>query len=94
MANNVIKSPLVLDTAANDILDGKTFVVYGVRWAGADTAADIASITDQDGRVLWRSTISAAGETVESRLPFKVSGGFNVATLDSGILYLYTDNYN
>lgn len=94
MANNVIKSPLVLDTAANDIKNGETFTVYGVRWVGADTAADEAVITDQDSRVLWSASVGAAGDCVESRVRFKVSGGFNVATLESGILYVYTDKLN
>lgn len=89
MANDVTKSPLILDTVADDVTTD-TFTVYAVRWAGATTAAHAASITDQAGRVLWRSTVSAAGETVESRVRFKVSGGLNVAVLGSGVLYLYT----
>lgn len=93
MANSLIKSPLIVDTADAGAVSAKTISVIGVRWVNATTASHTAVIQDADSRVIWSCAATGAGFTHESNIPFTLSGGWKVPTLASGILYIYTDEH-
>lgn len=92
MANSLTKSPLIVDTAAGTMVTTKNLTVRAIRWVDATTAGHLAVIQDVDSRVIWSCAATGDGFTHESNIGLKISGGFKVPTLDSGILYLYLDN--
>jgi hypothetical protein len=89
MANQVLGSPYIVDTA-DSTLTANHVVVRGVRWVGATTNAHEAILTDTAGLVKWASKAATAGLGIEteSTVPFS-SGGLKVTTLGSGKLYIY-----
>lgn len=92
MANSLTKSPLIVDTAGASMVTTKNLTIKAIRWVGATTAAHTAVIQDVDGRVIWSASATGNGYDEESLISLKVTGGFKVPTLGSGILYLYLDN--
>lgn len=92
MANSLTKSPLIVDTADAGMVTTKNLTIKAIRWVNATTASHTAVIQDVDSRVIWSCAATGAGFTHESNIDLKVTGGFKVPTLASGILYLYLDN--
>lgn len=92
MANSLIHSPYIIDTAAADMVSIVTLTIQAIRWVGATTAGHTAVIQDADGRVLWSGIAGTTNWDEESRIPHRWPGGFKVPTLASGILYIYLDD--
>lgn len=90
MANTVTLglSPIIVDTAATDILVSRPIKIKVIRWVGATTAAHTAVIKDASGNIIWASHATANNHTEESVINewFK---GLSVTTLASGKLYIY-----
>jgi len=92
LANDLLKNPWKVDTAAATILSTELLRIKGIRWVGATTAGHTAVIQDKNARVVWSSVASGANY-VESDLINDGDRGWNwdglvVATLASGILYI------
>lgn len=95
MANNP-GYPLILDTVANNIVLGTTFIAK-IRWVGSTTAGHAATITDGNARVIWTSLASGSNyvetDTYPPPIALKCVGttstGLCVTTLSSGTLYVY-----
>lgn len=92
MANAIDRTPIVLDTVANNIYTTTTSWAK-VRWVGATTAGHAATITNAAGHVVWTSVAAGANnveiDTFVTPRPLIAQGGLNVTVLNSGILYLY-----
>ena len=92
MANDLTKNPWKVDTQAATVLSTSPLRVRGVRWVGGTTAGHLATIKDQNGRIVWTS-VAAGANHVESDLTNSGPNGWNwdgliVDDLDSGILYI------
>lgn len=98
MANDVTKNPLVLDTAADDILTGDLWIQSIIWDANDGTADDVAQLEDGSERVIWKRTIKDVGTAANQFIPpmpcdtfpggFKVKG-LSLGQIDSGVLYVY-----
>ena len=87
MANNITRSPWILDTAAVILADGVANRPKLIRWIGATTAAHRIVIEDGKGRVLFESKADGANFT-DVHVPSHDWNGFELAVIDSGILYV------
>lgn len=96
MANNVsIPGVLRLDTAADNIVVASVTVkVRKLRWVGATTAAHTCNIMEAGGaNPRWEDVANAANYVAESDFPSDaplILKGLKVATIGSGVLYVYT----
>ena len=93
MANSLNNRLWVVDTVDADVIDGRAVNVKSIRWAGgtASVATDAIIIRDpSDNTTLWESTASGANYIEESLYdqPVRWRNGFEVPTLDVGILYI------
>ena len=98
MANITTQYPLILDTAASNILSG-TVWISKVRWVGASSAGHVATLIDGLGNTIWSSVASGSNyvevDTYIGPAFLRVNGdpiagnGLGVSTLQSGKLYIY-----
>lgn len=87
MANDVTATPLKLDTAGVIYAKGNIIRPRSVRWVGATTAGHAAILEDGAGRVVWHSVASGAN-FVDVDRPENFWDGLEVATLQSGTIYI------
>lgn len=92
MANDLLKNPWKVDTAAATVLTTAALRVRGVRWVGATTAGHTAIIHDQNARVVWSGVATGANYAESDMINTGDRGwdwdGLIVPTLASGILYI------
>lgn len=88
MANDLSRRPWSLDTAA--VIDANFVRVKSLRWVGSTTAGHVVRVEDANGERIWES--AANGANFVDGQDFGIRGqnfeGFEVATIDSGILYV------
>lgn len=93
MANDLTRSPLIVDTAhATNVIVGGPRRITKIIWSGASTAGHAAEIQDKAAaRVVWKATATGNGATVVDPTGLAVENGREliVPTLQSGVLYLY-----
>lgn len=86
---NAYKNPMIVDTAAADlIVPGDVFVDL-IRWVGATTAGHAVEIQDGAGNPFWASVANGANYVERDPVRRTCKGGLKVPTLGSGKLYLY-----
>lgn len=86
MANNLTKSPLIIDTPSGSVLIADNLLVKGIRWIGATTNHTV-TITDANDNVKWESI--ATGPVEADRIEEKgMWKGLKVPILQSGRLYI------
>jgi len=92
MANALRDHVWYIDTAGASAVTTDDVYVDAVRWVGATTNGHQAQITGVTvNAIMWESKAATAtlGTDHESRVDFALRGGFKVAKLDSGVLYIY-----
>ena len=78
-------------SAGSDAITGKTYVKH-IRWVGATTAGHHLTVSDSLGNVILDSY--ADGNYFIDIHPFyRYFTGITVTTMDSGKLYVYTNNW-
>ena len=78
-------------TAGSDAITGPTYVKH-MRWVGATTAGHLLSVTDTAGNVAWASEADGA-HFIDVHPFYRYFTGLTVATMGSGTLYVYTNNW-
>jgi hypothetical protein len=87
MANDITRSPLILDATGAVFVSGIKFNVKSIRWVGATTAGHQCILKDAAGRVMWADIASGANYATESRVE-NIWNGLTVDTLGSGKVYI------
>lgn len=89
MANDKSDSPWILDTAA--IITDAAVKVLRMEWVPNATGDDI-QIEDRNGRINWiRKAVFTNESPVQVFEGPAVFKGFEVAVIDGGTLYVWTD---
>ncbi len=91
MANVLNDRIWVVDTVDADVIADNAIKVKSVRWVGgiASVATDAVIIRDPTtNTVLWESLASGANYVEEALLETWWPNGFEVPTLDTGVLYI------
>lgn len=89
MANTLTDRIWKVDTEDSDVVDDKPMKVKTVRWVGATTAAHQAIIRDPvTNTTLWEGIATATNNSEAELIETWWRNGFEVPTLDSGILYI------
>ena len=83
----------IVDTVDADVIDDKALWVKSIRWVGGTTSVATDALIIRDpvlNTTLWESTASGANYTEESlyEKPIRWRNGFEVPTIDVGILYV------
>ena len=86
MSNDLSRRPWSLDTAA--VITTDRVRIASMRWVGATTAAHACTVEDKNGEIIWRSLASGAN-FVDETFPDADFDGFELAVIDSGVLYVY-----
>lgn len=88
MANDVTRSPLIIDTAATIFAATVRVHVRSIRWvAKTAQAGNEVIIHDGSGRVVFHSCAAAANH-LDVHMPQEGWKGLVVNKIDSGVLYL------
>ena len=82
------------ESTSYDLSTGTFLVLDRLRWVGATTAGHALRVVDSDSNIIWASLASGANyveEVVidEDAVPRGRKPGFRVATMQSGVLYVY-----
>jgi len=101
MSNDVTNNPLILDTAADNVVTGPLRITK-IIWDAGDTPADVAQIEDGSERVIWKRTLQDVGTAANVYMPPLESDfvppllvtGLSVGVLDSGVVYVYHEGPN
>ena len=93
MSNVFQSTEWIIDTpSTTTILTTDPVYVQGLRWVGASTAAHAVAVTDQTGKVKWRSVGSGANyvesDLIHSRPTTTPWNGLMVPLLSSGSLFI------
>jgi len=79
-------------TAANDKVTDSEVMIQGFLWTGATTNGHLVSVTDKNGKQLWKGQMATTNltESIEQTFPLGLSAkGIYVDDMDSGELYIY-----
>lgn len=86
MANDLSRNPWSLDTAA--VITTDKVRVKSLRWyTKSATAGDDISVEDAHGEKIWES-VADGSNYVEAQLIEEDFEGFELAVIDSGVLYV------
>lgn len=89
MANALNDRMWVVDTVDADVIDAKNMKVKSVRWVGATDAGHQAIIRDPVlNTTLWEGIGTGVNNSEAELKETWWRNGFEVPTLDSGILYI------
>ena len=96
MSNILTGNPLILDTAADNLLVGPIHITK-IRWVGATAVDHAAQLEDAAERVVWEATQTdiGTGTNILSRepestfVPPLLITGLSLGVLGSGKLYVY-----
>ena len=91
MVNSLNDRRWVIDTVDADVIADNAIKVKSVRWAATtlSVATDAVVIRDPvNNDTLWETTASGANYVEEALLETWWKNGFEVPTLDRGILYI------
>ena len=90
MANDLTDQPWLLDTVSATAVTNDDIRIKHIRWVGATTAGDKATLKDKNARVIWDSTASGANYIEDSLSENqRFFHGLVVTALDHGKLYVY-----
>jgi len=89
MPNDTSRRPWSLDTAA--VITTDIMRIKKLRWIGGTTAGHVCRVEDNNGERIWESAANGANFVDESGFDDKGEQfpGLEVATIDSGILYVH-----
>ena len=90
MANDLSRRPWSLDTAAVSTTD--RIRIHSLRWLGGTTAGHACQVEDNNGEIIWRSLANGANFIDAAKFGAGNGAdfaGFELAVIDSGILYVY-----
>ena len=90
MPNDLTGNPFILDTAGGGVIFNDYIRIKHLRWVDAGAAGNHCSIQDAAGREIWRGVASGANfeeDSLSENLRF--FKGLNLATLDSGKVFVY-----
>ena len=87
-ANDVQRSPWLIDTATTTPIVTGQIRISSLRWVGVTTAGHKLILVDRNGRKLFETTAPAGGSEYELPLPVTSNTGVSVQQIDSGLLYV------
>jgi hypothetical protein len=91
MPFDLSKNPHILTpTAFGNILVGRNIRIHGMRFVGG-TAGDTCTVAHLDKGTLVEFVAVGTNFTKESRMKVWAHGGYEVAVIGSGILYIYLE---
>jgi hypothetical protein len=88
MANQLATNPWVLDTPGGGVLYATDVKSAHFEWSNYANQADVATIQDRFGKVIWSATGKADLSLVES-FTIEWVHGINLATLSAGVVRVY-----
>ena len=80
-------------TATDDTVTDSFVTIQAILWHAADTNGHLCSVTDKDGKQLWKGQMTTTKLDEDIIMPFPLgldsSNGIHVDDMDSGELYIY-----
>jgi hypothetical protein len=94
MSDSLGQEPMIIDSTGTKRAAGERVRIREIHWDAATTAGHTAVVTDINDVVKWKHTVAAANNNIQEDFKGLAQGGLvlnglKVATLGSGVLYIY-----
>jgi hypothetical protein len=87
-ANDLSRSPLLIDTATPAPIFTSGVRISALRWVNVAAAGHKLVLVDSNGRKVFEATCPTGATEFELALPLSTNRGLSVLQIDSGLLYL------